>query len=234
MRQWVSHAVGSLLVVKPPEENKTPTYSRPTLYGITIGAGVGPGVGSGVGSFDGILDGKEDGRLDGRDEGSSDGEEDGLLDGTMEASSVGAIDGGTDGISVGRTLMDGVLDGPGDGYGDPVGTVGPGLGCPVSVGEVDGTKDTLGWLDGDFETLGVELGAPSNPLSLAPSPSLSNTLDPSPLPVLPLVESDALPSEQTVDRSTQKDPTVPTERHVRPRTQSLLVLHVAKHWLSKQ
>ena len=62
----------------------------------------------------------------------------------MDASSVGAIDGNVDGISVGRTLMDGVLDGPGDGYGDPVGTVGPGLGCPVSVGEEDGIKDVLG------------------------------------------------------------------------------------------
>ena len=61
----------------------------------------------------------------------------------MDASSVGAIDGGRDGIRVGLILIDGVLDGSGDGYGDPVGTVGPGLGCPVSVGELDGTKDKL-------------------------------------------------------------------------------------------
>ena len=111
-----------------------------------------------------------------------------------------------------------------------MGTVGPGEGCPVSVGELDGTKDKLGWLDGEFETLGAELGTPSNPLSLAPSPSLSNTLDPSPPWFLSVVESDMLPSEQTADRSTQKDPTVPTERHARPRSQSLLVLHVATHF----
>ena len=106
----------------------------------------------------------------------------------MDAASVGAIDGDKDGIHVGLILIDGVLDGPGDGYGDPVSTVGPGLGCPVSVGELDGTKDTLGWLDGEFQTLGAELGKSSNPLSLAPSPSLSNRLDPSP-PILEFIGS---------------------------------------------
>ena len=129
--------------------------------------------------------------------------------------------------------MDGVLDGPGDGYGDPVGTVGPGLGCPVSVGELDGTKDTLGWLDGEFETLGAELGTPSNPLSLAPSPSLSNRLDPSP-PILEFIGSFALASEDSPAGSKQKDPTFSTNRHSKPTLQSLLLLHETTHFSSKQ
>ena len=177
-----------------------------------------------------MVDGKEDGISDGMDEGGSDGEEDGLLDGNIDISSVGAIDGGAEGISVGLILMDGVLDGPGDGYGDPVGTVGPGLGCPVSVGEPDGTNETLGWLDGAFETLGAELGTPSNPLSLAPSPSLSNRLDPLPPPVLPFVESAILPSEESPARSKQKDPTFSTYRQSRPNVQSVLLVHVATHF----
>ena len=78
------------------------------------------------------------------DEGSSDGDEDGLLDGTIDISSVGAKDGGREGICEGLTLMDGSSVGLGEGYGDPVGTVGPGEGCPVSVGELDGADDTLG------------------------------------------------------------------------------------------
>ena len=129
--------------------------------------------------------------------------------------------------------MDGVLDGPGDGYGDPVGTVGPGLGCPVSVGELDGTKDTLGWLEGEFETLGAELGTPSNPLSLAPSPSLSNRLDPS-LPILELSGSFALIWEESSVGSKQKDPTFSTKMHSRPRPQSLLLVHEATHFSSAQ
>ena len=173
------------------------------------------------------------------DEGSSDGEEDGELDGIIDISSVGAIDGEVDGICVGLALMDGVLDGPGDGYGDPVGTVGPGLGCPVSVGEPDGTNETLGWLDGAFETLGAKLGTPSKPLSLTPSPSQSNRLDPSPLPVLLLVESVILPSEESPIGSKQKDPTFSTYRQSRPNVQSVLLVHVATHfslaqWPEKQ
>ena len=31
-----------------------------------------------------------------------------------------------------------------EGYSDPVSTVGPGEGCPVSAGELDGAKDTFG------------------------------------------------------------------------------------------
>ena len=131
-------------------------------------------------------------------------------------------------------LIDGVLDGPGDGYGDPVGTVGPGLGCPVSVGELDGTKDTLGWLDGELETLGAELGTPSNPLSLAPSPSLSNRLDPPPPPVLLFVESAVAPPEDSPDGSKQKEPTFSTNRHSIPRPQSLLLVHETTHFSSKQ
>ena len=129
--------------------------------------------------------------------------------------------------------MDGVLDGPGDGYGDPVGTVGPGLGCPVSVGEPDGTNETLGWLDGAFETLGAKLGTPSNPLSLAPSPSLSNRLDPSP-PILEFIGSFALVSADSPAGSKQKDPTFSTYRHSRPNVQSVLLVHVATHFSSKQ
>ena len=201
--------------------------------GTGVGTGVGPGVGSGVGALEGILDGKEDGTSDGMDDRSPDGEEDGLVEGIIDISSVGAKDGGRDGISVGRTLIDGVLDSPGDGYGDPVGTVGPGLGRPVSVGEEDGTKDTLGWLDGAFETLGATLGTPSNPLSLAPSPSLLNRLD-LPPPILEFSGSFALVSEDSPAGSKQKDPMFSTNRHSIPRPQSLLLVHGATHFSSKQ
>ena len=115
-----------------------------------------------------------------------------------------------------------------------MGTVGAGLGCPVSVGEFDGTKDKLGWPDGKFDTLGAELGMPSNPLSLAPSPSLSNTLNPSPLPVLLFVESAVVSPDDSPAGSKQKDPTFSTNRHSKPRLQSLLLLHVATHFSSKQ
>ena len=89
----------------------------------------------------------------------------GVVDGTIDATSVGAIDGNKDGIWVGLLLIEGDRDGCGDGYGLPVGVVGPGLGRPVSVGELDGTRDVLGWLDGEFEMLGAKLGNPSKPLS---------------------------------------------------------------------
>ena len=147
---------------------------------------------------------------------------------------MGAIDGGMEGICVGLMLIDGVLDGPGDGYGDPVSTVGPGLGCPVSVGALDGTKDTLGWLDGEFDKLGTELSTPSKPLSLAPSPSLSNRLDPPPLPVLLFVKSAVVLPEDSTDGSIQKDPTFSTNRHSKPRPQSLVLMHGTTHFSSKQ
>ena len=120
-----------------------------------------------------------------------------------------------------------------------MGTVGPGEGCLVSVGELDGTKETLGWLDGEFETLGAELGTPSNPVSLNPSPSLSNRLNPSPPPVLLFVESAISASEDSPVGSKQKDPTFSTKRHSRPRPQSLLLVHESTHfslaqWPEKQ
>ena len=119
-----------------------------------------------------------------------------------------------------------------------MGTVGPGEGCLVSVGELDGTKETLGWLDGEFETLGAELGTPSNPVSLNPSPSLSNILNPS-RPVLLFVESAISASEDSPVGSKQKDPTFSTKRHSRPRPQSLLLVHESTHfslaqWPEKQ
>ena len=155
------------------------------------------------------------------------------MDGNIDISSVGARDGEMEGIRVGLMLIDGVLDGPGDGYGDPVGTVGPGLGCPVSVGEADGKLEALGCMDGEFETLGATLGTPSNPLSLAPSLSRSNRLDPSP-PILEFSGSFALVSKDSPTGSKQKDPTFSTNRHSRPRPQSLVLVHVATHSLSKQ
>ena len=114
-----------------------------------------------------------------------------------------------------------------------MGAVGPGLGCPVSVGELDGTKDALGWLDGEFEMLGGELGMPSNPLSLAPSPSLSKRLNPPP-PILELSGSFALASGDSAAGSKQKDPAFSTNRHSRPRPQSMLLLQVVTHFSSAQ
>ena len=190
-----------------------------------------------MGALLGWLDGKEDGKKDRKEDGCPEGRPVGMLvgmvDGTIDATSVGANDGNKDSIWVGLLLTEGAKDGCGDGYGLPVGVVGAGEGRPVSVGELDGTKDMLGWLDGGFETLGAELGTPSNPLSLAPSPSRSNRLNPSP-PILELSGSFALVSEDSPTGSKQKDPTFSTNRHSRPNVQSVLLVHEATHFSSKQ
>ena len=78
------------------------------------------------------------------DEGSLDGEFDGLFVGAFDSSFVGTKLGKMDGIRVGWRLMDGGLVGFGEGNGESVGTSGPKEGCPVPVGEFNGTKDNLG------------------------------------------------------------------------------------------
>ena len=137
------------------------------------------------------------------DEGSPEGTKDGLLDGTIHISSVGTKDGDKDGIRVGLILIDGAWDGLADGYGLSVVVLGPAEGCPVSVGEFDGTKDKLGRSDGESETLGAELGTPSMILLLTLSP----------LPIASFVEAVVPVSEEGSSTSKQKDPTFSTKRH---------------------
>ena len=136
-----------LLPVNPPKEYASgerpgqagPSNTKPV--GTGVGSGVGSGVGTGVGSGVGKGVGTGVGSGVGSGVGAIDGGNEGLLDGIIDATSVGTKEGDKDGISVGLTLTDGAVEGLGEGYGEAVGTVGPGEGCPVSVGEFDGTKE---------------------------------------------------------------------------------------------
>ena len=162
-------------------------------------------------------------------EGRLDGIREGVPDGIMDALFVGNPDGVLDGTIVGGTLKDGVCDGPGEGKGLPVGDVGTGEGCAVSVGVEDGTTDALGFMEGETEMVGAAVLRRMMPPPVPPPVPVP------PLPGVPVLGSQILLFVGSVlsywysSGLRQKSPRFSMWRHSLSVRHWLLVVHSTTH-----